>query len=329
MTAMDALVRIQRVISVLTLHPDGLPLTVLAEELGVPADQLQSEILAYYRVDVTSEQAAGMLRPEVIDFVSATGEVVDPHQAPVIRLASDVPAAELGIRQLSATDLSALYTAARSLLQLEPDNQELRAAVERLRRDLLGEEIDPNDESGADRLAVLREAIQTSAPVTIEYSREWLPGVSRRTIHPYRLLKTDRGYELDAGPIVDGRPRTYLLRRMRSAQPVGAETFARPDDLDSILERDREPVRVQLSLPQGSHWVADRFAESTEVVASDRDDLTLDAYFLPPVERRVALVLLIAGAESFVVEPPAYSDVANDLAEQLFRHHGFSAVPEM
>ncbi|MAT61059.1 MAG: hypothetical protein CMH41_05385 [Micrococcales bacterium] len=323
MTAMDALVRIQRVIAVLTLHPDGLPLTVLAEELDVSADQLQSEILAYYRVDVTSEQSAGMLRPEVIDFVSVGGEVVDPHQAPVIRLASDVPEAELGIRQLSAADVSALYMAARSLRQFEPENEVLQSATERLERDLLGEEIALNDDSGTDRLAVLREAIRTSSPAVVEYSREWLPGVGQRTIHPYRLLQTDRGFELDAGPLVDGRPRTYLLRRMRSAYVVDDVRFDKPDNLESILDRDREPVRVQLSLPQGSHWVADRFAERTEVVAADGDDLTLDVYFLPPVERRVALVLLVAGAESFVIEPPEYSVAASQLAEQLFQHHGF------
>ncbi len=325
MTAMDALVRIQRVIAVLTLHPDGLPLTVLAEELDVSADQLQSEILAYYRVDVTSEQSAGMLRPEVIDFVSVGGEVVDPHQAPVIRLASDVPEAELGIRQLSAADVSALYMAARSLRQFEPENEVLQSATERLERDLLGEEIALNDDSGTDRLAVLREAIRTSSPAVIEYSREWLPGVGQRTIHPYRLLQTDRGFELDAGPLVNGRPRTYLLRRMRSAHVVDDVKFDKPDNLESILDRDREPVRVQLSLPQGSHWVADRFAERTEVVAADGDDLTLDVFFLPPVDRRVALVLLVAGAESFVIEPPEYSVAASQLAEHLFHHHDFAS----
>ncbi len=319
MTAIESFTRIQRTLTVLTHHPDGLPLDVLAEELGVPPQELRDEILAYYGTDIDASSLMGLQRREVIDFVSADGAEADPHLAPVVRLTSDAPEAELGVQYLRADQLAALYEAGRSLRETEPDNSHLASAVERLGRTFLaGQELDAETDGTP---AVLRRAIDTRTPVRIEYSREWRPGVGARVVHPYALHRTGRGWELDAGPLTDGHARTFIVRRIRSATPVDG-VFDRPEGIDAVLQRDRAETRVELSLPQGSHWVADRYAERTEVIDADADDLTLAAFFLPPVAERVGLVLLIAGPRSFVIDPDRYADAAVDLARTLRSHHG-------
>lgn len=320
MSALDTLARIQRVIAILSLHPDGLSLAVLAEELEVAEPILRREILNYYSVDVPADQSRVGQRPEVIEFISTEGESVEPQEAPVVRLVGDAANAELAGNQFSDDDLAQLLQAATSLANLEPENQVLAAGIERLNQLL---HIDAT-ESLDGAVASLRRAIEEQIPVEIEYSREWQPGVRTRVVHPYALLRTNRGWELDAGPLAAGHARTYILRRVRSLQLQQGQQFERPTEVERILQRDRRPEKVQLLLPQGSHWVADRFAERTEVVDSDSDDLVLNAFFLPPVAQRVGLVLLIAGPDAGVLKPHRHAEAAAELAERLREHHGLA-----
>lgn len=320
MSALDTLARIQRVIAILSLHPDGLSLAVLAEELEVAEPTLRREILNYYSVDVPADQSRVGQRPEVVEFISTEGESVEPQEAPVVRLAGDAAEAELAGNQFSDEDLAQLLQAAISLAEMEPENEVLSAGIERLNQLLRVESAESFDEA----VVSLRRAIEEQIPVEIEYSREWQPGVRTRVVHPYSLLRTNRGWELDAGPFVAGHARTYILSRIRSLQLQSGQRFERPSDVDRILKRDRRAERVQLLLPQGSHWVADRFAERTEVVDADSDDLVLDAFFLPPVAERVGLVLLIAGPDAGVLKPERHAGAAAELAERLREHHGLA-----
>lgn len=322
MSAVESFTRIQRALAILSNHPEGLPLDILAAELQIDADTLRSEILQYYGTDIDSRYLMGLQRREVIDFVSADGAEADPHLAPVLRLASDAPESELGVQFLRADQLAALYEAARSLAQVEPGNVHLASAVARLGRTFLaGIEAETD---ARDIPAIISRAIDERRPLRIEYSRAWKPGVGVRVVHPYALLRTGRGWELDAGPLEDGRARTFIVRRIRSAEPVEGG-FERPDGLAELLRAERQETRVELSLPQGQHWIADRFAERTHVIEADADDLAIEAHFLPPVAERVGLVLLLAGPDAFVVEPPEYADAAAELARTLRSHHGFAA----
>jgi proteasome accessory factor C len=321
---LESFTRIQRTLAILSQYPDGLSLDDLADELGVAVAQLRREILQYYGTDIDSRYLMGLQRHEVIEFVSADGAEADPHLAPVVRLASDAPESELGVRYIRADQLAVLYDAGRSLLDVEPDNEALASAVDRLGRTFLAAGgADPEPDGTP---ALLRSAIESRTPLRIEYSREWRPGVGNRVVHPYALHRTRRGWELDAGPLDGGRARTFIVSRIRSAEPLTGE-FARPPGIEAILHSERQETRVELSLPQGSHWAADRFAERTEVIDADADDLTLAAWFLPPVAERVGLVLLIAGRAAFVVDPPGLGDAAAGLARSLRRHHGLPGRP--
>lgn len=321
-TTFDAFARIPRALSILASHPQGLPLTTVAAELNVAPDVLRAELLEYYTADLPGDAFLGLRRPAGIEFLAADGEEADPAQAPVIRVVSDRPEAELGVEYLHSDQLAVLYEAARGLLQLEPDNEALQQALGILSDSFLG--VGAAGPAGSDDAgATLRAAMDERRVVEFEYSRQWRPGVTQRRAHPYALRHTARGWELDAGPLEDGRARTFIVERIRSLR-VLPETFERPVGIDELLRAERAETLVTFSLPQRTHWVADRFAESTQVLDADADDLTVRAAFLPPVAERVGLVILVAGADAFVLEPAGLADAGADLARKLLDHHGLA-----
>ncbi len=322
MTALDSFARIHRLMAILNGHPDGLPLDTVAAELGVAPDQLRTEILEYYATDLPPQLLLGLSRADAIEFLAADGHEADPQQAPVIRAVSDRPEAELGVEYVRADELVALYEAALGLAELEPDNAVLSEAVTVLGESFLGTSQGARDDSVA---AVLRQGVAEQRAVRIEYSRAWRPGTSQRDIHPYALHRTQRGWEVDAGPLVAGHARTYLGDRISRAELL-PDPFERPAGLPEILAAERAVLDVEMSLPQRTQWVVDRFSETTAVLSSDADDLTVRAGFLPPVAERVGLVLVIAGRDAFVLQPDEYRDAGAALARALLAHHGLSAV---
>lgn len=317
MTAVESLARIHRVMAILHSHPEGLPLDAVAAELGIDERQLRREILEYYATDISAELLLGLQRADTIEFLAADGAEEDPHLAPVIRAVSDRPEAELGVEYLRADELVALYEAALSLAGIEPDNRVLGEAVRVLGESFLATAAESSDDSIA---AVLRDAVAQRRVVRITYSRAWRPGVGTRDIEPYALHRTDRGWEVDAGPLMGGRARTYIVDRITSAELL-ADEFERPDGIAELLAAERAVVEVEMSLPQRTQWAVDRFAETTAVLTSDADDLTVRAGFLPPVRERVGLVLVIAGRDAFVLEPAEYQSAGADLARALLIHH--------
>jgi proteasome accessory factor C len=309
-------------------HPDGLPITDLAAAFDVPVDEMREDLLAFYSADVASDDLFGLTRSEVLDFVSSSGEQADPNEADIVRLTDPRPTEELGVEYVDAADLALLYTAARDLQRLEPGDPDLNAAVRVLRQTVLGPTGSADRSSYrtlADRseelVRVLRKAIDRCSPVRITYSRAWRPGVSTREIEPFRLVRTRRGWEVDAGPVQDdGTVRTFLLARVSSAE-VLAGSFERPADVDQAVARNRTTTTARVRLPQGSRWVADRFAESVQVVEDDEQQITLDVDLLPPVEQRLGLLLLVAGHDATVVDPPSMRPVGQALARELLEHH--------
>jgi hypothetical protein len=80
-------------------------------------------------------------------------------------------------------------------------------------------------------------------------------------------------------------------------------------------------VAVTFVVPQGARWAVERHAEPAEVVQEDEEGVKLRANVLPPVQRRVGLVLLVAGPDAFVTEPADLRDAGCDLARELLAHH--------
>jgi proteasome accessory factor C len=157
--------------------------------------------------------------------------------------------------------------------------------------------------------------------VRISYSRQWSPGFSERVIEPYRVVRTRRGWEVDAGPPDDvAAVRTFLVSGIVDCA-VTDETFGTPADLDVRLAAQRRASSVEVVVPQSARWAVERFAEATAVLDDDEEDVALRADLLPPVAARLGLLLLCCGPDAFVTAPESLRNAGVEAAKQLLAHH--------
>lgn len=315
--------RLPGVFEHLLAHPDGMPLRELAEDFRVDPDTLREDLLAFYSADVPSDLLLGLMRPGVLEFLGPDGEDDDPAAAEIVKISDPRSIDELGVEHVDASELALIYTAATSLLDVEPDNDDLAAAIDALSETMLGEAA-PDGAGPAPwnrLLEPVAEGQRRRLRVDIVYSRAWEVGVSERTIEPYRLVRTRRGWEVDAGPIDErGRMRTFLLSNIRDAR-VGDETFELPDDLERRLEEQRATTLVRVEIPQSARWAADMYAEQATVIDDRETTVELDLELLPPLEHRLGLLLLASGPEARVLEPAELADCHVTLARRLIEHH--------
>lgn len=312
-------------LAVLELHPQGLPMRDLAAELGVPADDLREVFMAYYLADLVE---LGDFGQPVVEFFAPgadpdTGDAadVDPATAEWVRVVASDPEQELGVDHLSAEQLGRLFEAGTDLLALEPGNETLAAALEAFRSALWPVDGPAGPQGPTGTAQQLHRAIQDRRRVRITYVRQWHPGSSDRVVEPYRLVRTRRGWEVDAGPGDEvAAVRTFLLSGISSCEVLD-ERFAPPGDLDALLAAHRAPVPVELVVPQERRWAVDRFAESVTVLADDEESVALRAALLPPVDRRLGLLLLCCGPAAFVVAPLSVAAAGEEMAAALLEHH--------
>jgi proteasome accessory factor C len=313
------LAALPRALGILELHPGGLPLSDLAAELGVEADDLREVVLAYYRADLVE---LGSFDQPVVEFFAPDAEdEVDPRTAQWVRVVSRDPEQELGVDHLGAEQLGRLFAAGSDLLALEPDNDVLRSALDTLQSALLPAEGDEAALWRAPTAQVLYRAAQEHRKVRVTYARVWRPGAGERVIDPYRVVRTRRGWEVDAGPADEVAPvRTYLVSGISTCEALD-ETFELPADLDALLVTQRTPVAVDLVVPQERRWAVDRFSESVAVIADDEESVSLRAELLPPVDQRLGLLLLCCGPDAFVVAPETLEPAGRETAALLLEHH--------
>jgi proteasome accessory factor C len=333
------LAALPRALGILELHPQGLPLADLAAELGVEPADLREVFLAYYLADLVELDSFGL---PVVEFFSprddagpeaddidneGTGDTDDDLAAEPswVRVLTADPEHELGVDHLTAGQLAALYEAGVDLLALEPGNDVLRGAVEAFESALEPADKPLASQWGAGTAQVLHRAAEEHRRVRITYVRQWSPGASPRVVEPYRLVRTRRGWEVDAGPADDVTPvRTYLVSGIVEHEVLD-ETFEPPADLDALLAANRAAETVELVVPQSARWAVERFAESVTVLADDEESVQLHADLLPPVASRLGLMLLCCGPDAFVMTPPTLLDAAETTARQLLDHHARDA----
>lgn len=319
--------RLPEVFELLSGRPDGLPLRDLAAAVGVSPDELRQDLLLFYTAE-SKDLTFGLGRPDILEFCASDGSDDDPGTAEVVRIVGDRPAEELGVAWLDAAELALIYTAAQALLEIEPDNTDLAGAVDVLTRTMLGDAgagaaaADTVGTTGRrawnQALDPLRTAIEERRQVRLTYSPAWSEGVSERVIEPWRLVQTRRGWEVDARS--GGDVRTYLLAHIRTAEVLDA-TFTVPADVDARIEAQRATSTVRVRVPHSARWAADFYAERVTVVADDELTATLDLELLPPVDRRIGLLLLVAGEEASVLSPSALVAAGPALAAELLEHH--------
>lgn len=322
------LAALPRALGILELHPQGLPLADLARELGVEPVDLREVFMAYYLADLVELDSFAL--PVVEFFAPGAADsdeteddetVATSEEGQWVRVLAADPEHELGVDHLTAGQLAALYEAAVDLLALEPDNATLRGGVEAFESALEPADKPLASQWGAGTAQALHRAAEEHRQVRIRYVRQWRPGASDRVIEPYRLVRTRRGWEVDAGPADEvAAVRTYLVSGIVDHEVLDA-TFAPPDDLDARLAGNRAAERVELVVPQSARWAVERFAESVTVLADDEESVSLQADLLPPVAPRLGLLLLCCGPEAFVMAPTALVEAGETTARLLLEHH--------
>lgn len=312
--------RLPQVLATLAARPEGMPLSELAALHDADVDELREDLFAYYTAD-PDLILLGLSRPHVLEFLGPHGDDEDPEVAEIVRTVSAEGAGELGVEYLAAHEVALIYSAAVSLHDVRPD-PELAEAIDVLADTMLGGvEVGRRAEDADDVLRTMRAALTERRRVRLVYSRAWVPGVGERDVEPYRLERTRRGWEVDAGPVDDnGRLRTYLLSHVREAELLD-DTFEPPPGLPSLLARSRLTTTVRMALRHDARWAADMYAERVTVVGESDADFTADLELLPPVDGRVGLITLAGGEDTRVLEPASLLASGPQLAEELYRHH--------
>jgi hypothetical protein len=318
----DRVAQLPSLLDALWHHPDGLAIDDLAAEVGAKPDEVRETLRTYHLTDFATYVPDLVFRPEVIEFYGGSDDDDDHGQgAPMVRLVSNEPGKELGVSYASVPELARLYRAGADRLQLEPDNDALAVAVQKLADGLLPKFVASAPPSRVTRPPEFHQAVVDRHKIKVVYSRAWYPGVTERVIEPYAMVRTRRGWEVDAGPVDDqGRLRTYLLTGVQSFE-VLAEVFDRPDSVDALLLAQRRTTVVELVVPYDSRWAVDKYAESVEVAEENETSARLRAHLLEPVRHRVGLILLAAGRKAKVVAPGELADAGSELARTLLEQY--------
>jgi len=316
--------RVARALAILADYPQGVPLSQLAAHLGTTGDELREEIWAYH---VTVDQLAGGNHEPVIEFVAGSwpgseADEVSPADAPCVRLRDVRSPSGIGARLLSFGQLAAVAAAGLRLCEEEPENDVLAAALNVVADSVLAEAV-PSGTAWPEVVARrIRQAGSERRRVRIVYAMAWRAGTVERVVEPYRVIRTRRGWEVDAAVVSrDGAIATFLASGILTLE-VLPERFRRPPDIDHRIERHRRPTAVELVVPHDTRWLVEEHAESVDVLDDDEDRLRIRAHLVPPVAPRLGLVLLAAGPHAHVIDPVNLRGAGRDLARALLAHHG-------
>jgi proteasome accessory factor C len=329
-------------LAVLDLYPQGLELGALAALIDVDPQTLRTDLIAYNAgTDLGPEGLTAWVEflsrlPEAAEFepdeapedeapdddAQEDDLYVPGEQAVAVRLhnpGAGVPGQAGG---LTVSDIGQVLGAAEDLARVEPENVALAQVIAQVRSLWLPGVTDVWRPSLQRRFeAELTSAIADRRRVRITYDRTWRPGIVERIIEPYALVRTQRGFEVDAGPVQpDGRIRTYLVDQIVRMELL-AEGFDAPADVEGLCAANRLATTVLMVIPADRAWVAEFLAEQVEVLSAD-DDVHVKMSVIEPLRDRVGLVLLQAGPGAFVTEPAQLADADDELARRLLAHHG-------
>jgi hypothetical protein len=309
-----------RIIEVLDYH-GVVSLASVAKEVGLEEKEVRDLLRRYY---VSEDPLSRIALPPPLRFLDDEGREAEPAEATCVELKGRYADEDLAFDYSPVEYLARAYRVARDQSYLDPDNVILRSAVEKLQAALdpgMGTTT-PTREVGLSPAEWYRAAVDHHR-VRLVYARAWRPGTTERVIDPYRVVRTRRGWEVDAGPPdEDGRLRTFLLTGVVDSEALD-ETFEPPADVVDLLVAQRRTTRVRFSVPEDRVWVVERQAERVERVDSDGRTATVDAELLEPVHDRIATILVVSGPDARVVKAPAdESDAGRQWARTLLEHHG-------
>lgn len=298
-------------------HPHGLAFADLAAEVGRRERDVRETLRAYYLTDLAGHVPDLVARPDVVDFFGGDPEDDgDPMRAPMDRLVAADPGRELGIGRTSLTEVARFYRMAYDELTLRPDDQILASALRKLHEGLLpGLRIVAGDPW--QHLDDVRTAIAEHRKITIEYARAWSPTIEVLTVDPVWLVRTRRGWELDATPGDGSSPlRTFVLDNVRAIQ-VLSDRFEPLPEPGAAVDRHRHETVVLLEVPHDAHWAVNQYAERVELVSETTELARVRVRVLPPVRLRIGLMLVVAGPTARVLEPSDLRTAGAEVARRI------------
>lgn len=331
--------RIFEALQILDIYRQGVTVAVLAELLGCSERDVRSDLAALNAgSELGPERAGGFvlflsrLPDSDAEGAAGAGEdgsgasefddddlYVEADAAVAVRLYGPDP--RRGIGGLSVTELGAILEAAEDLSRLEPENEPLARVIAEIRSRWLPGVSEVWRPSLDGRFTgELNAAVQQNRRVWIRYERLWQPGIIERVIEPYELVRTQRGFEVDAGSLDgDGSVRTYVVDEIRELRLLD-ETFERPDDAAQRCADHRRTTSVVVVVPKDREWAAEYLSEAVTVEVRD-DDAQLRLDLLEPVVSRLGLIVIQAGPEAFVSDPTQLADAGEVVAARLWEHH--------
>lgn len=321
--------RIFEALQILDLYPQGVAVADLASLLGCSEDDVRLDLQALNAGSELGPERAGGFVLFLGPGWDARSDGEEPDDDDIYVEARDAVAVRLygpdprrGVGGLSVSELGAVWEAAEDLARVEPGNEALARVVAELRSRWLPGVTDVWRPGMAGRFVQeLSDAVAYHRRVWIRYERLWQPGVIEREIEPYELVRTHRGFEIDAGPVDDtGSIRTYVVDEIRDLRLTG-DTFTPPADAERLCRAHRATTSVTVVVPRDREWTAEYLAEGV-VVGNRDDDVQLRLELLEPVAQRVGLIVLQAGADAFVGSPQELADAAQHVASRLWAHHG-------
>jgi hypothetical protein len=297
-----------------------IPLFRLARMLHTDPQVLRAQIEAFNDVEISGLVLDAAFSIEPADGWPEDGPDPEPAITDVVRFGPGMGGDSLGLHHQDAAILGPLLSAAQHLRALEPGNLALASAVDKLSTSMLGT-VTGQAVYRARMAALFNDAAATGHRMRITYSNTWIPKVETRTIEPYRVMSTARGYEVDAGPLdASGAPRTFLITQVRDWE-VLAETFTPPPGVTATLDAHRELVAVHGYAPHDGLWAVFHWAERVDQGASDGYGVVFTAWVLPPLPERIGLMMLLAGSDAYL-DDPDLDGYRAALARGLLEHHG-------
>ena len=343
----DRVAGLPRMLQVLYYHPRGMRFADLAAEVGQPEADVRETLRVYYLTDLAYYLPDLVARPEVLEFfgrdefrgpeLDDPGEHDaeedpgehhgDPLTAPMVRLVANDPGTELGIAYTSASELARLYRLAYDASLLDPENEVLASAVHKLHAGLLPSLRIVRPEPW-DRLSDVQAAIENRRRLRLVYALQREPVIEDIVVDPYWLIRTHRGWELDAGIDhdvsgtgldVDGI-RTFIVSNVRELDVLD-ETFVPPADLAQVIKDFRVETAVVLDVPHDARWAVDKYAERVELIEDRVDAARLRVHLLQPVRLRVGLMLVVGGPSARVLEPSELADAGRKPAQRMLKRY--------
>lgn len=303
-----------------------LPISQVAALLGVGVAEVRGQLEAFNDVETSRLVLEPMFTIVPEAGWPETGPDPEPADSDLVGFSPNMRGSDLGLVHQDAAVLGPLLAAADELRAMEPDNLDLASAVDKLRTRLV-RNVTGSASFRARTAAIFKQAADEHRAVRITYSGAWYPKVTARVIHPYRVVSTSRGYEVDAGPLDDrGRPRTFLLRRVRDFE-VLADRFEIPPAAEGAIDANRQLTAVEGLAPHRAMWAIRNWSERVDQYQSDTADVRFTAWVLPPVRARVALMSLVAGS-GVEWDDPDLAAAPAELAAELLAHHALAPAPQ-